>query len=215
MNIGFTVGCDGDASVGLYDEGLLVNYVYFAPERWTRFVQILPLIEDCLMNQEIIEFNQLIDEFKCLSIRTYDDHLFICVYFSGHILNAITIPCNEWEEFRNKVDEINEEMINRDQNQRINTPILCENVQSLSGIEVPSMNSVETACMKNPLCLLNEMNLTAKYELVSESGEPHCKTFVVSADVDGHLFEGSGKNKQQAKIHAVQKALDSLYGIKF
>ena len=55
------------------------------------------------------------------------------------------------------------------------------------------------------------MNLTAKYELFSESGEPHSKTFVVSADVDGYLFEGSGKNKQQV----VQKALESLYGINF
>ena len=83
------------------------------------------------MNNETVEFNQIIAEFQCLSIKTFDEYLFICVYFSGHILNAITIPCIEWTEFRNKVDEINEEMINSDQYQRINTPILCENVHSL------------------------------------------------------------------------------------
>ena len=77
------------------------------------------------MNNETVEFNQIIDEFQCLSIRTFDEYLFICVYFSGHILNAITIPCIEWTEFRNKVVE----MINKETYQWINTPILYENAQ--------------------------------------------------------------------------------------
>ena len=134
MNFGFTVGCNNDESIDLYDDGFLVNNVYFASEKWMRFDQILPLIEECLINNETIEFNHIIDENQYLSIREYDDHLFIRVYFTGQIINAITIQRNEWEDFRNKVVEINDEMINREQYQWINyvIPSKCENVQSLS-----------------------------------------------------------------------------------
>jgi Double-stranded RNA binding motif len=68
---------------------------------------------------------------------------------------------------------------------------------------------------KNPVSLMNEINQTAKYSLVSESGESHNKMFIYSVEVDGQIFNGSGKNKRLAKAHAAQNALQSLYGITF
>lgn len=74
---------------------------------------------------------------------------------------------------------------------------------------------VSTAGNKNPVSLMNEIKPTAKYSLISESGESHNKLFSFSVEVDGQIFIGSGKNKRLAKARAAQNALQSLYGISF
>ncbi|XP_051854245.1 double-stranded RNA-specific editase 1 [Antechinus flavipes] len=64
---------------------------------------------------------------------------------------------------------------------------------------------------KNPVMILNELRPGLKYEFLSESGESHAKNFVMSVAVDGHSFEGSGRNKKLAKARAAQSALACLF----
>lgn len=64
---------------------------------------------------------------------------------------------------------------------------------------------------KNPIMILNELRPGLKYDFVSESGESHAKTFVVSVMVDAQLFQGSGRNKRLAKTRAARAALSSRF----
>ncbi|XP_044532527.1 double-stranded RNA-specific editase 1 [Gracilinanus agilis] len=68
-----------------------------------------------------------------------------------------------------------------------------------------------SASGKNPVMILNELRPGLKYEFLSESGESHAKNFVMSVAVDGHVFEGSGRNKKLAKARAAQSALACLF----
>ncbi|XP_036622964.1 double-stranded RNA-specific editase 1 [Trichosurus vulpecula] len=68
-----------------------------------------------------------------------------------------------------------------------------------------------SASGKNPVMILNELRPGLKYEFLSESGESHAKNFVMSVAVDGHNFEGSGRNKKLAKARAAQSALACLF----
>lgn len=92
---------------------------------------------------------------------------------------------------------------------------------SVTTTELPSNGEVKQAVKvnqstaKNPLMLINELKPGAKFSFISESGESHDKTFVVSVEVDELTFTGSGKNKRQAKSNAAQKALQALFGMTF
>jgi len=66
---------------------------------------------------------------------------------------------------------------------------------------------------KNPVMILNELRPGLKYEFISESGESHTKTFVMQVTVDGIDFEGSGRNKKQAKARAAQAALAQIFNM--
>ncbi|CAI9725040.1 double-stranded RNA-specific editase 1 isoform X2 [Octopus vulgaris] len=66
---------------------------------------------------------------------------------------------------------------------------------------------------KNPVMILNELRPGSKYEFVSESGESHTKTFVMQITVDGIDFEGTGRNKKQAKARAAQAALAQVFNM--
>lgn len=66
---------------------------------------------------------------------------------------------------------------------------------------------------KNPVMILNELRPGLKYEFISESGESHTKTFVMQVTVDGVDFEGSGRNKKQAKARAAQAALAQIFNM--
>ncbi|XP_043931921.1 double-stranded RNA-specific editase 1 isoform X3 [Protopterus annectens] len=85
-----------------------------------------------------------------------------------------------------------------------------------SGGLIQSPLSVTSQCSsvgKNPVMILNELRPGLKYEFVSESGESHAKNFVMSVNVDGKPFEGSGRNKKLAKARAAQSALSNLFNM--
>lgn len=63
---------------------------------------------------------------------------------------------------------------------------------------------------KNALMLINEMRPELDFVLISQDGPPHAPTFVVTVDVDGQIFEGTGASKQKAKRNAAEKILSSL-----
>ncbi|XP_008590768.1 PREDICTED: double-stranded RNA-specific editase 1 [Galeopterus variegatus] len=66
---------------------------------------------------------------------------------------------------------------------------------------------------KNPVMILNELRPGLKYDFLSESGESHAKSFVMSVVVDGRFFEGSGRNKRLAKARAAQSALATIFNL--
>ncbi|XP_052600541.1 double-stranded RNA-specific editase 1 isoform X2 [Peromyscus californicus insignis] len=66
---------------------------------------------------------------------------------------------------------------------------------------------------KNPVMILNELRPGLKYDFLSESGESHAKSFVMSVVVDGQFFEGSGRNKKLAKARAAQSALATVFNL--
>uniref|UniRef100_A0A673SVG4 DRBM domain-containing protein n=1 Tax=Suricata suricatta TaxID=37032 RepID=A0A673SVG4_SURSU len=61
--------------------------------------------------------------------------------------------------------------------------------------------------------ILNELRPGLKYDFLSESGESHAKSFVMSVVVDGQFFEGSGRNKKLAKARAAQSALATIFNL--
>ena len=57
----------------------------------------------------------------------------------------------------------------------------------------------------------NYNNIILKYELVSESGPDHNKTFKIAVYYDGkNLAEGIGKSKKEAEQNAAKLALEKL-----
>lgn len=55
--------------------------------------------------------------------------------------------------------------------------------------------------------LLQEISPATKFELVSESGEPHAKVYVMKALVNGSVFKGSGRSKKLAKTEVAKAVL--------
>ncbi|XP_047433040.1 double-stranded RNA-specific editase 1-like [Mugil cephalus] len=73
--------------------------------------------------------------------------------------------------------------------------------------------SISPPSGKNPVMILNELRPGLKYDFVSESGESHAKSFVMSVRVDAQNFQGSGRNKRLAKARAAQAALSALFNM--
>ncbi|KAM9304809.1 double-stranded RNA-specific editase 1 isoform 2-T2 [Gastrophryne carolinensis] len=63
---------------------------------------------------------------------------------------------------------------------------------------------------KNALMQLNEIKPGLQYKLVSQSGPVHAPVFIMTVEVNGQGFEGSGPTKKKAKLHAAEKALRSF-----
>ncbi|CAG06647.1 unnamed protein product, partial [Tetraodon nigroviridis] len=63
---------------------------------------------------------------------------------------------------------------------------------------------------KNALMQLNEIKPGLQYKLLSQTGPVHAPVFVMSVEVNGQLFEGSGPTKKKAKLNAAEKALRSF-----
>ncbi|XP_044158638.1 double-stranded RNA-specific editase 1 isoform X1 [Bufo gargarizans] len=63
---------------------------------------------------------------------------------------------------------------------------------------------------KNALMQLNEIKPGLQYKLVSQSGPVHAPVFIMTVEVNGQAFEGSGPTKKKAKLHAAEKALRSF-----
>ncbi|XP_054435125.1 double-stranded RNA-specific editase 1 isoform X4 [Pteronotus mesoamericanus] len=66
------------------------------------------------------------------------------------------------------------------------------------------------ALPKNALMQLNEIKPGLQYTLLSQTGPVHAPLFVMSVEVNGQAFEGSGPTKKKAKLHAAEKALRSF-----
>lgn len=64
---------------------------------------------------------------------------------------------------------------------------------------------------KNALMLVNELRPELDFILSSQEGPPHAPTFVVTVEVNGQTFDGSGASKQRAKHNAAEKILSSLH----
>ncbi|XP_049425885.1 double-stranded RNA-specific editase 1-like isoform X1 [Epinephelus fuscoguttatus] len=63
---------------------------------------------------------------------------------------------------------------------------------------------------KNALMQLNEIKPGLQYRLLSQTGPVHAPVFVMTVEVNGQLFEGSGPTKKKAKLNAAEKALRSF-----
>lgn len=105
---------------------------------------------------------------------------------------------------------------NRKTSLGIQYPLLPSPVPNLIQAPLPAAPSIfisPTSC-KNPVMILNELRPGLKYNFVSESGESHAKSFVMSVKVDAQDFQGSGRNKKLAKARAAQAALSALFNMK-
>uniref|UniRef100_A0A6Q2Y4B0 Adenosine deaminase RNA specific B1a n=1 Tax=Esox lucius TaxID=8010 RepID=A0A6Q2Y4B0_ESOLU len=63
---------------------------------------------------------------------------------------------------------------------------------------------------KNALMQLNEIKPGLQYKLLSQTGPVHAPVFVMTVEVNGQLFEGSGPTKKKAKLNSAEKALRSF-----
>ncbi|XP_039612362.1 double-stranded RNA-specific editase 1 isoform X1 [Polypterus senegalus] len=63
---------------------------------------------------------------------------------------------------------------------------------------------------KNALMQLNEIKPGLQYKLQSQTGPVHAPVFVMTVEVNGQIFEGSGPTKKKAKLNAAEKALRSF-----
>lgn len=63
---------------------------------------------------------------------------------------------------------------------------------------------------KNALMQLNEIKPGLQYKLLSQTGPVHAPVFVMTVEVNGQQFEGSGPTKKKAKLNAAEKALRSF-----
>ena len=84
------------------------NCIYFPAHAWKRFIDFFSIAESCLMNCEKIEFNQVLDEFHCLSVKIQDNHMFVCLYFADQLMSTVVISSVEWAAFKNSVYQIND-----------------------------------------------------------------------------------------------------------
>ncbi|XP_072851156.1 double-stranded RNA-specific editase 1 isoform X5 [Pogona vitticeps] len=89
----------------------------------------------------------------------------------------------------------------------------CTLASNLIQSSLPTPSPYPSTSGKNPVMILNELRPGLKYEFLSESGESHAKNFVMAVSVDGHTFQGSGRNKKLAKARAAQSALASLFNM--
>ncbi|NP_001096190.1 double-stranded RNA-specific editase 1 [Xenopus tropicalis] len=63
---------------------------------------------------------------------------------------------------------------------------------------------------KNALMQLNEIKPGLQYKLISQTGPVHAPVFIMTVEVNGQVFEGSGPTKKKAKLNAAEKALRSF-----
>ena len=61
--------------------------------------------------------------------------------------------------------------------------------------------------LKSPLMQLKETGKDVKDKVVSQTGPPHCPTFVAEVTVDGRTYKGKGLSKQDARQNAAERAL--------
>ena len=68
---------------------------------------------------------------------------------------------------------------------------------------------------KNPLTIIGEMQIDARYFLLAKSDDPLHPMFAVAAVVEGETFRAAGNSKKLAKARAARDALRKLYNLEF
>ncbi|XP_055331628.1 double-stranded RNA-specific editase B2-like isoform X2 [Paramacrobiotus metropolitanus] len=66
---------------------------------------------------------------------------------------------------------------------------------------------------KNPISILNEMQLSAAFSEATSEGPTHLANFRIRLELDGVVYEGEGRSKKQAKECAARKAVDALLSL--
>lgn len=85
-----------------------------------------------------------------------------------------------------------------------------------ANLNTPSGNGATNSTPnKNPVSILNERKPGLVYEVVSETGLSHDKTFTISVSVEGQVFCGTGHSKKMAKMAAARVAMETLYDYVF
>ncbi|XP_061166889.1 uncharacterized protein LOC133175790 [Saccostrea echinata] len=75
---------------------------------------------------------------------------------------------------------------------------------------VPKPKKQKSSAPKNALMVLNERNPGLSYNVVSQTGPVHAPTFVISVEIDGQTFTGTGTSKKSARLAAAQNACNAL-----
>lgn len=110
-----------------------------------------------------------------------------------------------------------EELLNfiRDQESQLtsDTPeIISSSSEDEASTNTPSGNgSDNSAPSRNAVSILNERKPGLVYEVVSETGLSHNKTFTISVSIDGQVFSGTGHSKKMAKMEAARLAMETIY----
>ena len=68
---------------------------------------------------------------------------------------------------------------------------------------------------KNPISILNELYPGITFQLTSAQGPSHAPQFCVRATLGEASFEGYGKSKKDAKLHASKALLVHLHKVGF
>lgn len=93
--------------------------------------------------------------------------------------------------------------------------VIIETVEDNADNENKGTQSLKpTLTTKNPVMYLNELlPEPLVYELMSESGPPHDRNFVMSVKANDQTVQGAGRSKKLAKAAAAQVALFKLFNI--
>jgi hypothetical protein len=113
MPIGFSLGTDrGErfVSINEYNHETVSKSVIFPNKNWNRFIQLLPQIEDCMMNNEFLDFKQQVNGFYFVSVITCHNYINLCEYFYNpvngvgpEVITSITIPLDDWINFKTNI----------------------------------------------------------------------------------------------------------------
>jgi len=68
---------------------------------------------------------------------------------------------------------------------------------------------------KNPLTIVVELQLEARYHLLAETGDQLHPLYAMGAVIDGEMFRAAGTNKRLAKARAARNALSKIYNVEF
>jgi hypothetical protein len=114
MNLGYSIGIDrGERFITLdsYDQENVMKSMIFPKKNWNRFIQLIPQIEDCLLNSENIEFKQISGSY-ILSITVCYNFVDIYVYLIGgsgtEFVSNMIVSLIDWIAFETKIEQINE-----------------------------------------------------------------------------------------------------------
>ena len=68
---------------------------------------------------------------------------------------------------------------------------------------------------KNPVMSLNELRPGLVYEVAETGDTPVAKKFIMTVQIEGQVFEGTGSSKKLAKQACARSALSCLYNVSF
>jgi dsRNA-specific ribonuclease len=74
----------------------------------------------------------------------------------------------------------------------------------------PTVKKQKVSTPKNALMVLNEKQPGLSYNVASQTGPVHAPTFVISVEIEGQTFTGSGTSKKAARLEAAQNACNAL-----